>query len=61
MFAKYWICLKQSRVIASLFLIGGVFLFLCVVIPLHFLQTNYSPRYQLMSELALGRQGKWTL
>ena len=37
--------------------IGGVLLFLAVVIPLHFLQPRYDPANQLMSELALGPHG----
>jgi hypothetical protein len=61
MFTKYLVFLKQTRVVSSVLLIGGVFLFLCVVIPLHFVQANYNPRYQLMSELALGAQGGWML
>ena len=61
MFTKYLVFLKQTRVVSSALLIGGVFLFLCVVIPLHLVQTNYNPRYQLMSELALGTRGEWML
>lgn len=61
MFKQSVAFLKQVHIISSLLLIGGVFLFLCVVIPLHLIQTNYNPRYQLMSELALGTRGEWML
>jgi hypothetical protein len=37
--------------------LAGVGLFLAVVVPLHFLQADYDPSTQLMSELALGRWG----
>lgn len=35
----------------------GVTLFVVVVVTLHMLQPGYQPRYQLMSELALGEHG----
>lgn len=37
--------------------IVGTALFLSVVIPLHFVQQGYNPRFQLLSELALGLYG----
>jgi hypothetical protein len=41
----------------ALFSFIGTALFLMVVIPLHFVQQGYNPRFQLLSELALGRYG----
>ena len=38
----------------------GVAMFVIVVFTLHLLQPGYDPRYQLMSELALGQQG-WAM
>ncbi len=38
----------------------GVVMFLVMVISLHVLQPDYDPRYQLMSELALGEYG-WAM
>ncbi|MFQ6024448.1 MAG: DUF998 domain-containing protein [Acidiferrobacterales bacterium] len=40
--------------------IVGAFSFCSIVIALHFLQPDYDARYQLMSELALGRHG-WAM
>jgi hypothetical protein len=37
--------------------LAGVFGFAVIVCYLHLVQTDYSPLYQLMSELALGKQG----
>lgn len=41
----------------ALLSIIGAALFLMVVIPLHFMQLDYNPRFQLLSELALGEYG----
>jgi hypothetical membrane protein len=41
----------------SMITLTGVAGFVGIVIYLHFIQTNYSPVDQLMSELALGEQG----
>ena len=41
--------------------LAGVAAFLVVIIPLHFVQSGYDPRHQLMSELALGPHGSWML
>lgn len=61
MITKYLAFLKQAHLLSSLLLVIGVFLFLCVVMTLQLIQTNYNPRYQLMSELALGTHGEWML
>ena len=42
-------------------MIAGAIGFVAVVGPLHLLQPGYDPRYQLMSELALGPHGEWML
>ncbi len=48
---------KSSLHMGALFSFIGTALFLMVVIPLHFIQLDYNPRFQLLSELALGAYG----
>lgn len=48
---------KSNLHMGALLSIVGTALFLIVVIPLHFVQQGYNPRFQLLSELALGRYG----
>ncbi|MDX1486617.1 MAG: DUF998 domain-containing protein [Acidiferrobacterales bacterium] len=50
----------RSRMGAALATMLGVATFVVVVIILHLLQPGYEPRYQLMSELALGPNG-WAM
>lgn len=49
--------LKPNLHMGALFSFIGTALFLMVVIPLHFVQQGYNPRFQLLSELALGEYG----
>lgn len=49
--------MKMSNFITLLGVVG----FVGIVIYLHFVQVNYSPIHQLMSELALGQQGSLML
>lgn len=50
----------SRQYVGALLSIIGAALFLAVVIPLHFIQLDYNPRFQLLSELALGASG-WVM
>jgi hypothetical protein len=47
----------RSKQFAGWVTIGGVLVFLTAVVTLHFLERDYDPVRQMMSELALGRYG----
>ena len=47
----------MAQSVGGIAALAGVGIFLAVVVPLHFLQADYDPSTQLMSELALGRWG----
>jgi len=52
--------MRSNAVWGALTTLVGVMMFVTVVVLLHFVQIEYDPKAQLMSELALGRYG-WAM
>ncbi len=51
---------RTKRAWAAVVTMIGVVMFIIVVVMLHSIQSEYEPRHQLMSELALGQHG-WAM